>query len=284
MSGRDQVFEASPFSVPVTDGVWTVQNYENRFAAGSMTLDAATDYSVNGVYARLVMLVGPENVAKTAKKMGITTPLSANPAIALGGLKNGVSPLEMASAYGTMANKGVHVQPTGIVSVTDDRGEVVLARSKESTQAIPVDTANTAASMLHDVIERGTGDQAKLPVWAAGKTGTTQSYRDAWFVGWANNIVTAVWVGNRTAQVPMTSVHGIAVTGGSFPASIWREFMKEAINVQVAQAAPELAPIPGLVVCVVCEESGLLANPRCPHTVERFLPAKDVPAKTCTQH
>ena len=77
-------------------------------------------------------------------------------------------------------------------------------------------------------IEVGTGDQAKLPVWAAGKTGTTQSYRDAWFVGWADDIVTAVWVGNRAAQVPMTNVHGIAVTGGSFPASIWRQFMTEA--------------------------------------------------------
>ncbi len=97
----DQVFESAPYSVPVKDGVWTVQNYENRFTEGSMTLQAATDYSVNAVYARLIMLIGPEKVVKTAKRMGITTPLVADPAIALGGLKYGVSPLEMASSYAT---------------------------------------------------------------------------------------------------------------------------------------------------------------------------------------
>ena len=111
----DQVFEASPYSVPVKDGVWTVQNYENRFAAGTMTLRAATDFSVNGVYARLIMQIGPKKVVQTAKRMGITTPLVADPAIALGGLKNGVSPLEMASAFATIANGGQRIPPSGIV-------------------------------------------------------------------------------------------------------------------------------------------------------------------------
>ena len=281
----DQVFETSPYSVPVTDGVWTVQNYENRFAAGTMTLQAAIDFSVNGVFARLIMQLGADKVVQTAKKMGITTPLDANPAIALGGLKYGVSPLEMASAFATIANGGMRVPPSGIVRVTDDRGKPVLTRSLETTRAIPSETAAAAALMLHDVIEKGTGDQAKLPVWAAGKTGTTQSYRDAWFVGWAGDISTAVWVGNRAAQVPMTNVHGIAVTGGSFPASIWREYMTGATAAHnVPVAAVQNVPPPSLVACRLCQESGFLANPRCPNVVETYLLSNIVPTETCKLH
>ena len=281
----DQVFESSPYSVPVTDGVWTVQNYENQFAAGTMTLRAATDYSVNAVYARLIMQVGADKVVNVAKRMGITTPIAPNPAIALGGLKYGVSPLEMASAYSTIANGGIRIKPSGIIHVTDDKGHKVLTRSAETTQAIPPETARQAGLMLHDVIELGTGDKAKLPVWAAGKTGTTQSYRDAWFVGWAGDLTTAVWVGNRAAQVPMTSVHGIAVTGGSFPASIWRQYMAEAIKVTSAPAPAAVgAPPPALEQCRICEKSKLLANPRCPEVFETYLLPNLVPTETCKLH
>jgi penicillin-binding protein 1A len=280
-----QIFETAPFSVPVKDGVWTVSNYENGYAAGTMSLQAATDFSVNGVFARLIMQVGPESVVKTAKKMGITTPLTANPAIALGGLKNGVSPLEMASAYGTLSNGGVRVQPSGIVMVTDDSGRLVHTRAVESTRAMSPETAALAANMLHDVIERGTGIGAKIPVWAAGKTGTTQSYRDAWFVGWAGDVATSVWVGNREAQVPMTNVHGIAVTGGSFPASIWRQYMTDATRVRKPSEDPVAsAPPPALVQCRICDDSKLLANPRCPRVTEKFLLPTMVPRQTCKLH
>ncbi len=260
------MFETAPYSVPVKDGVWTVQNYENRFAAGTMTLQAATDFSVNGVFARLIMQIGPEKVVRTAKRMGITTALSPDPAIALGGLKNGVSPLEMASAFGTIANGGKRVPPSGLVMVTDDGGRLVHTRAVESTQAIAPAVAAQAANMLHEVIQRGTGVEAKLPVWAAGKTGTTQSYRDAWFVGWAGDVATAVWVGNREAQVPMTNVHGIAVTGGSFPARIWREHMSVGRRDERANSedpAPS-SPPPALVEVDICEESEAARQPPLP--------------------
>ena len=113
----DQVFETSPYSVQVKDGVWNVQNYENEFAEGRLTLRAATNWSVNAVFARLIMKVGAEDVVETAQRMGITSQLEPNPAIALGGLSRGVTPLEMASAYGTIASKGMRTEPTGIVSV-----------------------------------------------------------------------------------------------------------------------------------------------------------------------
>ena len=280
----DQVFESAPCTVPVADGVWTVQNYENRFTTGTMTLRSATANSVNGVYARLIMLIGPESVVRTAKKMGITTPLVANPAIALGGLKNGVSPLEMTSAYATIANDGVRVRPSGIIAVTDDRGRNILIRSAEATRAISSETAAQAAAVLHSVIEQGTGDSAKLPVWAAGKTGTTQSYRDAWFVGWAGNVATGVWVGNRAAQVPMVGVHGIAVTGGSFPARIWRDHMTQAIQIAADPGASGAGAPPVLLECRICEDSKLLATPRCPRAADKFLPPTLVPSQTCKVH
>jgi len=280
----EQVFSAAPYSVRVTDGIWSVQNYENRITAGSMTLRAATNYSVNAVYARLIMKVGADKVVKTARKMGITTPLEANPAIALGGLRTGVSPLEMASAYGTLASGGLRVAPTGIVSVSDDRGRNLYGSAPKPKRVISRAVAVQAALMLHDVIEVGTGTPAKIASWSAGKTGTTQSYRDAWFVGWSGDISTAVWVGHRTGQVPMTKVHGAPVTGASFPARIWKQFMTGATKVRSAAVTPAPHNASGQVLVRVCEDSMGLANARCPDTVEIYLEPAFVPRKTCTLH
>ena len=279
-----QVFSAAPYSVRVVDGVWNVQNYENKVTQGSISLQAATNWSVNAVFARLIMKVGPANVVETAKQMGITSPLEANPAIALGGLRTGVSPLEMASAYGTIANGGMAVRPTGIVRVTDDRGQVIYEPGTTAKRAITRAAAAQASLMLHDVIEAGTGTGAKIGTWAAGKTGTTQSYRDAWFVGWAGDISTAVWVGNREGQVPMVNVHGIKVTGGSFPAAIWREFMTSATKARSSAVTPVEVSSSGQVLLRICEDSMLLANKRCPNTIDIFLAPALVPKATCKLH
>jgi len=280
----EHVFSAAPYRVRVTDGVWNVQNYENKITQGSMTLRAATNWSVNAVYARLIMKVGPQNVVKTARKMGITTPLEANPAIALGGLRTGVSPLEMASAFGTLASGGMRVAPTGIVSVTDDRGHELYGPVPKPERVLSRATAVQASLMLHDVIEQGTGAAAKIGPWAAGKTGTTQSYRDAWFVGWAGDISTAVWVGHRAGQVSMTNVHGMAVTGGSFPARIWKQFMTGATQARSAPVTPAEESTVGQMLVRVCEDSMMLANSRCPSTVEIYLDPAFVPKETCALH
>ncbi len=280
----EHVFSAKPYSVRVTDGVWNVQNYENKITTGSLTLRAATNWSVNAVYARLIMLVGPKNVVNTARKMGITTPLEPNPAIALGGLRTGVSPLEMASAYGTLANKGMRVAPTGILSVTDDRDRELYSPTLEPERALSPPVAMQASLMLHDVIEQGTGTAAKIAPWAAGKTGTTQSYRDAWFVGWAGDISTAVWVGHRVGQVSMMKVHGAPMTGGSFPARIWKQFMTGATALRGAPVTPAPTSASGQMMIRVCEDSMLLANARCPNTVEIYLDPAFVPQATCALH
>ena len=282
--GPNWRFDASPYSVRVKDGMWNVQNYENEITSGRLTLRAATQWSVNAVFARLIMRVGPDNVVKTAKKMGIVTPLQPDPAIALGGLRIGVSPLEMASAYGTIANSGAAVEPSGIVRVLDDEGRVVYQPDHNRTQAISRESARTESSMLHDVIEHGTGGAAKIGRWAAGKTGTTQSYRDAWFVGWSGDLVTAVWVGNRSAQVPMTNVHGIRVAGGTYPARIWKSFMGPATDSRSSSANRRRGAKSQLVKVTLCVDSLQLATSRCPESIDVYVDRAAVPKKTCTIH
>ncbi len=232
------------------------------------------------------MKVGPERVVKVASKMGIVTPLEADPAIALGGLKTGVSPLEMASAYGTLANGGYRVAPTGIVRVTDETGRIIYEPDTLARRCSKKSVADEAGQMLHDVIEHGTGQKARIDEWAAGKTGTTQSYRDAWFVGWSGDLATAVWVGYPQAQVPMTDVHGIKVTGGSFPAQIWSRYMKAATGRGSAPTAATSGEeeVAEPVMALICTESMQLANARCPQVMKMMLPPGTVPQKACTLH
>lgn len=281
------VFSAAPYTVQVTDGVWNVQNYENTITSGSLSLSAATNWSVNAVYARLIMRLGPEKVVETARAMGITSPLEPHPAIALGGLTIGVSPLEMASAYGTIANSGVHVAPSAVVKVTDDDGIVVLQPERATVRAVSEDVARTASLMLRDVVANGTGQAASISTWAAGKTGTTQEYRDAWFVGYSGDLVTAVWVGHPEGQIPMNNVRGIRVTGGSFPAMIWKQFMEQALVRTPPVAPTPNAPVePGstLVEVRVCPDTLLLAVPGCPGAVDIYLDPANVPTATCAVH
>lgn len=280
-----RVFSAAPYSVRVKDGVWKVQNYENARTSGTLTLQAATNWSVNAVYARLIMEVGPKKVAAVAKRMGIVTPIDPNPAIALGGLTRGVSPLEMASAYGTLANNGIRIAPHGIVRVTDDKGRMVYEPEVRTVRALSKGVAVQTSLILHEVVEGGTGTEARIGKWAAGKTGTTQSYRDAWFVGWSGDVATSVWVGYPEAQVDMTDVHGIKVTGGSYPARIWARFMKSVIK----ESAKPVTPSQGATVTqgvrvLVCDQSMALANRRCTNAVEVYLSPESVPEQTCELH
>jgi penicillin-binding protein 1A len=288
----DRAFDTSPYTVRVKDGYWRVENYENGFTTGRLTLRAATDWSVNAVYARLIMEVGPEKVVDAAKRMGITSPLEPNPAIALGGLSKGVSPLEMASAFGTLAAGGMHAPPVAILKVTDDRGAVLFESKATPKREVSQAVAAQASGMLRDVVERGTGTNARIGRAVAGKTGTTQSYRDAWFVGYTGDMVAAVWVGYRQAQVDMLDVYGIKVTGGSFPATIWGRFAGTALPLLAVPSRPATAaatadggtPASDLVRVRICPDTFLLVNPRCPSVFEVDLEPSLVPAQTCTKH
>jgi penicillin-binding protein 1A len=206
---------------------WDVQTYGGSYY-GPSTIVQATLRSDNTVFAQLALDVGVERIIDVAYRMGITSELNPNPAIALGGLTYGVSPLEMASAYATLGNSGVHVQPTIIQRIRDANGNVIWEAQPRTNQALSDGVAYDATRILAANIASGTGTKAAIGRPAAGKTGTTSDWTDAWFVGYTPHLSTAVWMGDPDAQVPMTNVHGIRVTGGSFPAIIWRKFMYTA--------------------------------------------------------
>jgi len=233
VSPDDTFNSSSPQSIKISDNrydkPWIVRNCEGG-GHGMMKLRDATVKSVNAVYANVTMKVGAENIVKTAHAMGIKTKIDPYPSIGIGGLTIGVSPLEMASAYGTLANQGVHVEPMAVTKITDAGGHVIEEFQPVSNQAIDRNIANQATDILQGVIQRGTATRANIGRPAAGKTGTNQLYRDAWFVGYTPNLVTAVWMGHPEAQISMYSVHGSRGFGGIIPATIWNHYMKNTLR------------------------------------------------------
>ncbi len=190
---------------------------------GRVNLQQATVTSDNTVFAQLDLDVGPANVAATAKSMGITTKLDGIPAEGIGGLRIGVSPLEMADAYATLADGGIHRNPIAIRRVVFPSGRVDRPERADPKRVISPAVAYEVTRLLHDNITGGTGTAAYTGcAGQAGKTGTTDSYTDAWFAGYQPNLATVVWVGYpQSNDISMTSVHGITVFGGTFPAEIW---------------------------------------------------------------
>lgn len=213
----------SPVTIP-SKPPWTVSNDEGT-GSGMMSLDAATWNSVNAVYARLAWAIGIKNIAKTAKRMGITTPLPNYPSIALGSV--GCTPLEMASAYGTLATGGTHYDPIEVTKVLDRNGQVIYQAKPDGSQVVRPQVARVVTDVLRGVIQQGTATAADIGRPAAGKTGTSQLNRDNWFVGYTPQLVTAVWVGYKTEKT--IYVDGSKGFGGSTAAPIWAAFMKKAL-------------------------------------------------------
>jgi penicillin-binding protein 1A len=211
------------------DPTWGVKTYGHSYS-GAMSLTAATTSSDNTVYAQLGVDVTPEAVRQAAYDMGITTRLNAYPAESLGGLYRGVSPLEMASAYATLADGGVRRRPTAILKVIHPDGTVDNLGKTKAKRTFSEAEAGEGTKVLQANMTGGTGTGAYFGCPAAGKTGTTSDYKDAWFVGYTPRLSTAVWVGYADPPVSMYSVHGITVAGSTFPASIWHDFMTVAAN------------------------------------------------------
>jgi penicillin-binding protein 1A len=232
------------------------------------------------VYARLVLDVGPSKVVDVAHRAGISSELDPLPSIALGGLRVGVSPFEMANAYATFANLGVKMPGHGVARAVGPGGESVFEEtSVKGVQVIDPGVAYTMNDVLQDVVERGTGRRAQIGRPLAGKTGTTQEYHDAWFVGYTPDLVTAVWVGYRKAQISMRNVRGITVVGGSFPSQIFRSFMTKAL-----EGVPEHefeVPRDSFVTVVLGYSRDCVARLG-QSGVEVSLPASLIPARDCS--
>jgi penicillin-binding protein 1A len=248
--GPGSVFSSQPKDLPFINkngdkDLFHVSNYEDQYS-GSASLTTATAQSDNSVYAELGMEVGRDKVAQEANDMGIKTDLSTNPAMLLGGLETGVTPLEMAFAYSTLANTGKRVcaewasYKCGPVAIKGVEGEDKPERDTE--EVFSPDVADTAKTMLSYVISSGTGTQAQVGEFAAGKTGTTENYGDAWFCGFIDKYTTCVWMGYPDNVRPMeTEYGGSPVAGGTWPAIIWQSFMTQAISIRDQRIAEQEA-------------------------------------------
>ena len=232
-----------PFEGKKGPELFKVSNYEDSYL-GAASLWSATATSDNSVFAQLGMKVKPKRVAALAQKMGIRTKLSTNPSMLLGGLTEGVTPLEMAYAYSTLANDGVRVSgdlapddtgPVAIQSV-EEHGKVT-ENHKVEERVLPAKVAQVEKDMLGLVVSSGTGKAAQVGdefIW--GKTGTTENYGDAWFVGGNDDLTVAIWVGYADKLQPMEYEHaGGPVAGGTYPAEIFHDFMTSWLELRQAR-------------------------------------------------
>jgi penicillin-binding protein 1A len=222
---------------------WCVKTYANDYYGWS-SIRSATLRSDNSVYAQLTLDVTPKEVADVARRMGVRSQLDVKgafvPSIGLGSIA--VSPLDIASSYATLAAEGVYSEPMAIRRVVLEDGTVDTRAGwgkPKRRRAISEGTAAIVTRILEQNIQSGTGTRAAFGRPAAGKTGTAELNVDAWFAGYTPELATAVWMGYTRAEIPLDSVHGIAVTGGSFPAEMWRLFMEPALEGREALPFPE---------------------------------------------
>jgi len=242
--------------IPVEYGSYEPHNYDGKYR-GLITLRTALTNSVNVVAVRLLMdTVGINNAIRFASGLGIELDPSAHGAsMALGGLHHGVSPLQMAAAYGAFANQGTYIAPAAILKVEKSDGIILDYPVPQQRQAMKPTTAYLVTDMLKSVVERGTGTGAQIGRPAAGKTGTTDDGKDIWFVGYTPELVTAVWIGyDQPKAMPYAF-------GGTYPAKIWREIMSNALSDTPVRTFSRPS---GLVKATVDNKSGLLPGPNTP--------------------
>ncbi len=225
--------ESPLLDAPINIKGWKPENYTREYF-GEVPMQKALAMSLNTPVVRVIQEVGPRSVVRTAQRLGISSPLQALPSLALG--TSEVTPLEMTGAYAAFANGGTAVIPHAILQVKTAAGKVIYTRqSRDLGRAMTLEQAGQMNQMLRETLVSGTARKADLPGWpAAGKTGTTQDHRDAWFVGYTGHLVTTVWVGNDDGDEMKK------VTGSGLPAEIWQKFMRES------HGSVPVAGLPGL--------------------------------------
>lgn len=257
--------------------LWTPTDYKVDYHYREMTIREAIKISDNVVAAKWASIVGPGRIARFANAMGVRSRLDINLSLALG--TSPVTPLEMAAAYVPLANGGIYFEPTAVIEVKGPGGEDLIGGGgvtipRKSYRAIDENTAYVLTSLMKSVLEPGgtaghVGWRLGRP--AAGKTGTTDLYKDAWFIGYTPDLVAGVYVGNDDMSKP------VGRSGGSIAAPIWANFMAEALRNEPARDFP--MP-PGVVVERVCSVTGLRAGPTCPSYDEVFIRGTE-PATEC---
>lgn len=256
------------------DGTWKPKNFDRKFR-GAVTLRYALEKSLNVPSVKLLERVGIPSAIDVARRMGIKSHLEPGLALALG--VSEVSLLELSSAYGVFANSGIRVEPTAITKIENRDGVTLYKHSIVEKRVLDTNTAAVMVDLMKGVLTQGTGVRGRISRPAAAKTGTTEEYRDAWFIGFVPQLVTGVWVGNDDN----TSMKGVAEV--AVCPRIWKEYNTIALANQPVLNFPKPE---GLVKVEICMTSGKLAGPHCPLKERRWVTLwkKDVPKETCDIH
>lgn len=265
-----------PMGYAASMGRWTPHNFKNRFE-GAMTLRHALARSINIPSVKLLESLGPGRVVDFAHACGITGDIPPYLSIALGTAE--VTPLEIAGAYGAFANYGILVQPTAVTRIEDRIGRVIMESKPASSEALDEKTSAIITTMMRAVLDRGTASPARSKMNfhspAAGKTGTTDDYTDAWFIGFTPRCACAVWVGFDTKRTL-----GGGMTGAKAALPIWTDFMKDYVAFYGEEdfVAPD-----GVTLVHTCDSTGRLATDGCPSLLDAYLAGTE-PTGYCTVH
>jgi penicillin-binding protein 1A len=259
----ETVVKDEPLSYAMSDGrQWKPQNYDRRFR-GDISLSSALEQSINIVAVKLAEQFSPARVIETARQAGISSPMQPNLALSLGASE--VTPLELCSAYGTLATGGKHTPPMAILRIEDNTGKVLMMAQPDLQETLNPSAVAALTTMMQGVVTRGTGRGANFGKPAAGKTGTTSDSRDAWFAGFTPDLATVVWVGNDDNS-PMRGVTGATC------APIWGQFMRAATRSLPARGFPTAMP---------AEPSDMMAEPS--DTAVQPIESLDQPAQGDTE-
>jgi penicillin-binding protein 1B len=268
------VLDDSPISVRTGNAVWTPQNYDLKYH-GHVTVREALAHSYNIPAVRAAMNAGVPNVIKTASTIGIESPLAPYPSVALGAFE--VTPLEIAYAYSAFANLGVKAEPISILAVSTSDGVLLESREVKMKRVAGAGVSYVMNQILKDVFIYGTGSKARLMGFTrpfAGKSGTTSSYRDAWFIGYSPRILSLVWLG-------FDDGHSVRLAGGDACVPIWTTNMTRigGLVPEVDWKRPD-----DVVERRIDPESGMLATPYCPQTKDEIFVAGTEPTSVCPIH
>jgi penicillin-binding protein 1B len=262
-----------PVTFESEHGTWAPQNYDRQFR-GSVTLRSALEQSLNVPAVRVARAVGTQPILDVIRQLGVTTAVTNDLSVALG--SPAVSLLDMVTAYGTVANGGVWVRPTSLRAASDRNGMTVWTAAPDRRQAVSPQAAYLVTSLLDGVVRRGTATKAKvlgLTGAIAGKTGTTDGYRDAWFIGYTSDLVIGVWVG-------FDDERAIRLTGAQAALPIWLDIARRMLPEQ----APPFSPPSGIVTRAIDPKTGQLATSQCPEQVEEVFIEGTEPTVYCEVH
>jgi len=264
-------FDDAPFTWFYEDKEWSPGNYKDEYL-GTVTLRRALEMSLNAATARIAQQVGLEPIGETARLLGFVSPLPLYPSLVLGAAE--VTPLEVAVAFSTVANQGMRVSPLTIRRIMNQQGEMLERRAVRVESAIAAEDAYMLTHLLEGVMERGTGHSARQKGFArpaAGKTGTTNDYGDAWFVGFTPDLLAVVWVGFDIREP-------LGLSGGQAALPIWTEFMKRAT---VGRPASEFTPPPGVTLVAIDRRTGCRATPYEQGAIEEAFYSGEEPNDSC---